>query len=178
MARPSTRHQCLVIAVILWVAASCRAGAAEPPPFLVDPALLARAEAVRSLPCQGGTAVDGFGPDAAVPPAWRIAGALVSIRRAGRDRFAFVLGQPALGASECPVRQVVVLPQTGEALACALPNRSLQGLGVHTRLPSGRRDVVFWQGDGAGGLHRLSLDEAGLETDTGQLICALPVEEP
>ncbi len=165
-------------AVLALLASSRPARAAEPPPLPVDAALLTRAEAIRALPCAGGAAVDGFTPAAGVPDVWRIAGALVSIRRAGADRLAFVLDPAAPGATDCPVRQVLVLPPGGEALACALPDGSSQGLGIHTRLPSGRRDVVFWRGDGAGGLRRLSLDEAGLESDTGQLICALPQETP
>ena len=163
-----------VATVLVWGAAS----AASPPLLPTDPAALTRAQAVKSLPCSGGP-VPGFAAADGLPAAWHVGGATVSVRLAGADRFAFVLGPPAgPGATDCPVRDVLVLPRAGMLLQCALPDGSSAGLGVHGRTAEGRRDVMFWRGDGGGGLQRLDLDTAGLETDTGALICALPDAVP
>ena len=151
--------------------------AAEPAPVPADPATLARARAIPALPCAGGP-VPGFAAQDEAPAAWHVAGATVSVRLAGSDRFAFVLGPSEAGGHDCPVRDVLVLPRYGMLLQCSLPDHSSQGLGVHGKIAGGRRDVVFWRGDGAGGLHRLGLDEAGLESDTGDLICAMPDATP
>lgn len=146
--------------------------AAEAPPL--DPAVLAQARAVTSLPCEGGGDPGGFASDGAAPPAWRIAGTLVSVRRHAGERVAFVLAAPAPAATTCAVRDVVAMPGSGTLLACALQDGSVQGIGVHTLLPNGRRDVLFWRADGAGGLRAGGKDGADYESDTGELICALP----
>lgn len=169
-----TRSGTAVVAT--WIAMGS-AAAAPPPSLPADPAVLARAQALKTMPCAGGP-LPGFAGQDGVPAAWHVGGATVSVRRAGGDRFAFVLGPPSSGATDCPVRDVLVLPRTGMLLRCALPDGSSAGLGVHGKRADGRRDVLFWRGDGAGGLHRLDLDAAGLETDTGALICALPDEAP
>lgn len=159
--------------------ALCPARAVEPLP--VDPAVLAQAQAVKSLPCAGGGKAGGFAPDEAAPAAWRIGTTLVSVRRRQGDRIAFVLAPPAAAstgsaAAECAVRDVVVLPRGGSLLACSLQDNSLQGLGVHTMLPSGRRDLLFWKVEASGALHRQGTlpDDDDFESDTGELICALP----
>lgn len=160
------------------------ARAVEPLP--VDPAVLAQAQAVKALPCAGGGKAGGFAPDEAAPAAWRIGRTLVSIRRRQGDRIAFVLAPPAAGSAspasaspasaECAVRDVVVLPRGGSLLACSLQDNSLQGLGVHTVLPSGRRDLLFWKVEADGALHRQGTlpDDDDFESDTGELICSLP----
>lgn len=171
------RTCCRLLAIVAASLTFGAARAAEPPPIPADPAILAQARAIRTLPCAGGP-VPGFAAQDDAPAAWRVAGATVSVRLAGRDRFAFVLGAPEAGARDCPVRDVLVLPRIGMLLQCSLPDRSSQGLGVHGKVAGGRRDVLFWRGDGAGGLHRLDLDAAGLESDTGELICAMPDAMP
>ncbi len=167
-------------------AALSPARAAEPLP--VDPAVLAQAQAVKTLPCAGGGREGGFIPDEAAPPAWRFGATLISVRRRQGDRLAFVLapppagaasgpaGSPAGSAAECPVRDVQVLPRGGSLLGCALQDDSVRGLGVHTMLPSGRRDLLFWRAEADGTLHRQGTlpDDDDFESDTGELICALP----
>lgn len=157
------------VAMLLACGAAC--GVESPP---VDPAVLAQARAVKSLPCDGSGEAGGFAPDAAAPPVWRIADTLVSVRRHADARVAFVLGAPEPGGMLCAVRELVVLPRTGTLLGCALQDGSVRGLGVHTLLPNGRRDVLFWRTDGAGGLRSGGKDGANYESDTGELICALP----
>lgn len=160
------------------VALLCGAlGAAEPPVQPADPATLARARSLATLPCAGGP-VPGFVAQDGFPAVWHVAGATVSVRLAGTDRFAFLLGPQRPGAPDCPTRDVLVLPPSGMLLQCALPDGSSQGLGVHGRVAGGRRDLLFWRGDGRGGLRRLDLDAAGLESDTGELICSLPDAMP
>ncbi len=156
--------------LLAWGAAR----AAEPPP---DPATLAKARAIRTLACAGGP-VPGFAAQDGAPAAWRVAGATVSVRLAGDGRFAFVLGPPGAGGQTCPVRDVLVLPRDGMLLQCSLPDRSSQSLGVYGKIEGGRRDVLLWHGDGAGDLHRLDPDAAGLESDTGELVCSLPDAMP
>ena len=80
------------------------------------------------------------------------------------------------GSADCPVRDVVAMPRGGSLLACGLQDGSVQGIGVHALLPNGRRDVFFWRADGDGGLRRQGSREGDedYESDTGQLICALP----
>lgn len=173
------RSRCGIVVIVASLAPSLATSAlAGPPaPLPADPVTLARARSLVALPCAGDP-VPGFVAQDGVPAAWRVGGATVSVRLAGPDRFAFVLGPPAAGATDCPVRDVLVLPQAGMLLQCALADGSSPGLGVHGRMPGGRRDVTFWRGDGSGGLHRLDLDAAGLESDTGELICALPDAAP
>lgn len=176
----STATGCGLAAAALLIAGA--ASAAEPPPLPADPATLARARAIPALPCAGGPVpglgAKDFAAQDEAPAAWRVAGATVSVRLAGSDRFAFVLGPPAAGAATCPVRDVIVLPRYGMLLQCGLPDHSTQGMGVHGKIAGGRRDVLFWRGDGSGGLHRPGADEAGLESDTGELICSLPDAMP
>ncbi len=167
------RVSCRALAFAILLG-SGSARAAEPLP--VDPAVLAQARAVKALPCAGGGKAGGFAPDEAAPPAWHIGGTLVSVRRREGERIAFVLAPPAAGDAECAVRDVVVLPRGGSLLACALQDDSVQGLGVHTMLPSGRRDLLFWRVDPGGALHRQgeAPDDDDFESDTGELICAIP----
>lgn len=172
--------RCVTFAATAILLAGTARAAVESLP--VDPAVLAQAQTVRSLPCAGGGRATGFVPDEAAPPAWRIGGTLVSVRRRQGDRLAFVLAPPAVGAAgpagaaECAVRGVVVLPRGGSLLSCALQDNSLQGLGVHALLPSGRRDLLFWRVEADGALHRQGTlpDDDDFESDTGELICALP----
>lgn len=163
-------------AVAALLACSAAPAGAAGEPLSVDPAVLAEAQAVKALPCAGGTTMAGFAPDEAAPAAWRIGAASISVRRRQGDRLAFVLAPPAAGAADCAVRDVLVLPRGGSLLACALQDDSVKGLGVHALLPSGRRDLLFWRVDGAGGLRRQggAPDDDDFESDTGELICALP----
>lgn len=59
---------------------------------------------------------------------------------------------------------------------CALQDGSVKGFGVHALLPSGRRDLLFWRVEAGGALHRQGEgpDDDDFESDTGELICALP----
>ncbi len=147
--------------------------AAELPPFPADPGVLARARAVQALPCGGEGAVDGFAPDRGAPAAWRVAGALVSVRRGEKDRFAFVLGPPQGGTADCAVEDVIPLPRGGQLLECSLPSGRVAGLGVHALLEGKGLHLVLWSYDGGTGLRRQGEDKSN-ETDTGELICALP----
>ena len=70
----------------------------EPAPFPSEPAQLAKAEALRTLPCLAGgvdrasPAAEGFTAEPGLEPAWRVAGTVVAVRRAGADRFRVRLG--------------------------------------------------------------------------------------
>lgn len=152
--------------------AAVRAAEALP----VDPAVMAKARTLKSLPCAGGGKAGGFAADEGAPAAWHVAGTLVSVRRQQGDRIAFVLAPSADGSTECAVRDVIVLPRGGTLLSCALQDDSVRGLGVHAMLPSGRRDLLFWRVDAAGALRRQGTapDDDDFESDTGELICALP----
>lgn len=164
------------VATLLAFAVTGEAARAAAEPLPVDPAVLARAQALKSLPCAGGGKAGGFTPDEAAPAAWRIGAALVSVRRQQGDRIAFVLAPPSGGSADCAVRDVIVLPRGGSLLACALQDDSVRGLGVHALLPSGRRDLLFWRIDATGALRRQGTapDDDDFESDTGELICALP----
>ncbi len=152
----------------------------EPSSFPSEPAQLAKAEAVHTLPCLAGgsdsasPATEGFTAEPGVEPVWRVAGTIVAVRRAGADRFAFVLESSQPGSETCVVQQVVVLPRRGMVMQCQLPDSSSTGIGVHTQSASGRRDTVYWEADPKGRLHRLPLDALGIEADTGNLVCSLP----
>ena len=152
----------------------------EPPSFPSDPAQLAKAEAVHALPCPAGgsdgasPATEGFTAEPGLEPVWRVAGTFVAVRRAGADRFAFVLKPPRAGSDACDVQQVVVLPRHGMVMQCALPDSSSKGIGVHVQSASGRRDTVYWEVEPKGTLHLLPIDALGIEADTGDLICSLP----
>ena len=152
----------------------------EPSSFPVEPAMLARAEALRTLPCPAGSggsaspSSDGFTIEPGLEPVWRVAGTVVAVRKAGADRFAFVLKPPQPGSDACVVQQVLVLPRRGMVMQCGLPDHSSNGIGVHAQSASGRRDTVYWEAEPKGTLHRLPVDALGIEADTGDLICSLP----
>ncbi len=168
------------LAVILIGGPAWAFAGTEPPSFPVEPAQLAKAEALRTLPCRGGgvdqasPSADGFMPEPGLEPVWHVAGTIVAIRRAGADRFAFVLEPPGTNGDTCVTQQVIVLPRRGMVMQCGLPDASLKGIGVQVQSASGRRDTVFWEAGPKGLLHRLPLDAEGIEADTGDLICSLP----
>ena len=148
--------------------------ATEPPSFPVEPTQLAKAEALRTLPCLSASVegslpiVEGFTLEPGVEPVWRMAGTIIAVRRAGDDRFAFVLKSPRAGSNDCRVQQVVVLPRQGVIMQCGLPDASSKGMGVHARSASGRRGTVYWEAEPSGTLVRSP------EVDIDNLICALP----
>ena len=169
-----------VLATLLIGGPAYAVAGTEPPQLPVPPALLAKAEALRTLPCpadtgdRGSPSSEGFTTEPGLEPVWNVAGMLVAIRRAEDERFAFVLEPPRTGSDSCVVLQVIVLPRRGMVMACQLPDSSSRGIGVHAQSASGRRDTVYWQAAPKGMLHRLPIDALGIEADTGDLICSMP----
>ncbi len=179
-ARSRRTGRCWALAALLIGGPACAWAGSEPSPFPVEPAQLAKAETLHTLPCPTGSAdrasaaSDGFTTEPGLEPVWRVAGTIVAVRRAGADRFAFVLESSQPSSETCVVQQVVVLPRRGSVMQCQLPDSSSTGIGVHTQSASGRRDTVYWEADPKGRLHRLPLDALGIEADTGNLVCSLP----